>query len=71
MVYKQPKIVFKEGKSVILYKRLETFFEEDRKINHNENIMKGYDYGYTNSEIGRFLGLTRVGIAKVIKKLTV
>lgn len=33
----------------ILYKRIDTFFEEDKDINRNENIKKAYEDGYTKT----------------------
>ncbi len=65
-VFVTPKYVNKDGKMKVLSKRLETFFEEDRDINRNQNIKSAYDYGYTKTEIARFLELSRSGIAKII-----
>ena len=50
-IYATPKLITKDGKLQILYKRLETFFDEDVDINRNENINKAYKYGYTKKEI--------------------
>ncbi len=65
-IYISPKFVKKDGKMLILYKRLETFFEEDRDINRNENIKKAYEYGYKKSEIANFLNLSHTLISKII-----
>ena len=43
-IYMSPKYVKKDGNMKILYKRIETFFEEDRDINRNNNIKKAYNY---------------------------
>ncbi len=66
-IYISPKFIKKDGKLKILYKRLETFFEEDRDINRNENIKKAYEYGYKKSEIALFLGLSNSAMAKIVK----
>jgi len=66
-IYMSPKYIKKDGKMTILYKRLETFFEIDKDINRNENIKKAYAYGYTKSEIAKFLGLSHTAISKVLK----
>lgn len=57
-IYMSPKYIKKDGEMKILYKRLETFFEEDKDINRNQNVKKAYDYGYTNGEIAEYLGLS-------------
>ena len=68
VVYKSPKLIIKEdGKFKVLSKRLETFFEQDRDINRNENIKKACEYGYTKSEIASFLNVSHTAISKVIK----
>ena len=56
-IYMSPKYVKKDDEFKILYKRLETFFEENSDINRNQNIKKAYDYGYTIAEISDYLGL--------------
>lgn len=65
-VYITPKIVSKDGKMNILYKRLETFFELDRDINRNKNIKKAYEYGYTKTEIADFLELSSKTISEIV-----
>ena len=65
-VYTSPKFIKKDGKSKILYKRLKTFFEEDKDINRNENIKKAYDYGYSQVEISNFMNLSTKTISKII-----
>ena len=66
-IYATPKIITKDGKLQILYKRLETFFDEDVDINRNKNINKAYQYGYTKKEITNYLGLNYSTISRVIK----
>ena len=56
-IYITPKYLKQNGKMKILYKRLETFFEEDKDINRNENIKKAYKYGYTKAEIAEYTNL--------------
>ena len=65
-IYMSPKYIKKDNKMKILYKRLDTFFEEDRDINRNINIKKAFDYGYTKAEIAEFLNLSHSGITKII-----
>ena len=66
IVYKSPKLVKKDGKLKILAKRIETFFEEDRDVNRNINMIKAYDYGYTKSDIARFLGLNPSSVSRIV-----
>ena len=67
-VYSSPKFVKKDGNFKILYKRLETFFDEDRDFNRNENIKKAYDYGYSQTEISNFIKLDRKTISQIVKE---
>ncbi|MDY0122969.1 transposase [Sulfurimonas sp.] len=68
IVYKSPNLITtKEGKLKVLKKRLETFFEQDRDINRNENIKKAFEYGYTKTEIANFLDLTTKTINTILK----
>ncbi|ABB45000.1 Protein of unknown function DUF1568 [Sulfurimonas denitrificans DSM 1251] len=68
IVYKSPKLITtKEGNLKVLKKRLETFFEQDRDINRNENIKKAFEYGYTKSEIAEFINLSTKTINTILK----
>ncbi len=67
-VYVSPALVFKEGIMKILSKRVETFFEKDRDINRNQNIKKAYEYGYTKTQIAKFLNLSSRSISNVLGK---
>jgi len=64
IVYTTPKIIKKDGEIKLLYRRLETFFEQDRDINRDQNIKKAFEYGYTKSEIANFLSLSHTTISK-------
>jgi len=64
-IYATPKIVTKDGEMRVLYKRLETFFETDRDINRKDNAIKAVEYGYTKTEIARFLGLSSKSVGKM------
>lgn len=66
IVYDSPKVVIKDNKIMVLKKRLLTFFEEDRSVNRNENIKKAYDYGYTKSEIAKFLNISPSTVSRVL-----
>ncbi|WP_419768878.1 transposase [Arcobacter sp.] len=66
IIYTTPKIINKNGEIKILYKRLNTFFHEDKSINRNNNIKKAYEYGYTKSEIANFLALSSTAISKIL-----
>ena len=57
-IYATPKIVVKDGKVKILNKRLESFFEADKDINRKQNAKRAFEYGYTKTEIAKFLGVT-------------
>ena len=65
-IYMTPKYIQQNGKMKILYKRLETFFEEDKDINRNENIQKSYKYGYTKAEIANYLDVSHTAVSKII-----
>ena len=66
-VYMTPKYIKQDGKMKILYKRIETFFEEDKDINRNTNIKKAFEYGYTKTEIANFLELSTKTISTILK----
>jgi REP element-mobilizing transposase RayT len=66
-IYMSPKYIKKNGEMKILYKRLETFFEEDKDINRNANINKAYEYGYTKTEIAEFSNLSTKTINIILK----
>jgi REP element-mobilizing transposase RayT/DNA-binding CsgD family transcriptional regulator len=65
-IYMSPKYIKKDGEMKILYKRLETFFEQDHDINRNTNIKKAYDYGYTKTEIADFLNISNTAVSKIL-----
>ena len=67
IVYDSPKLLIIDGKFKVLKKRLETFFEQDRDINRNENIKLAYEYGYTKTEIANFLNLSFNTISILLK----
>ncbi len=66
LVYQTPKIIVRDGKTEVLTRRVETFFEEDRDVNRNENIEKAYDYGYTKTEIAAFVGLSSKSVSNIL-----
>jgi len=66
-IYMSPKYIKKDGEMKILYKRLETFFEKDKDINRNENIKKAFEYGYTKTEIAKFINLSTKTINIILK----
>jgi len=66
IVYVSPKLKVTENTILLLTKRLETFFEFDRDINRNENIKKAYEYGYTKSEIAKFLSLNHSSVSRIV-----
>ena len=65
-IYATPKLVTKDGEMRVLYKRLETFFEEDRDIRRNINMKKALEYGYSKAEIARFVGLSIRMVGKIL-----
>ena len=68
-VYKEPKIKFlKDGTVDVKSRRLETFFEVPDGTSRNERINKAVDYGYTQSEVAQYLGLSAMAISKIIQK---
>ena len=68
LVYTSPKIITKDGKTEVLYRRLKTFFHEDRDIQRNANIKKAYAYGFSQIEIANFLSISTKTVAKALKK---
>ena len=66
IVYKSPKVITVDGKLKVLSKRIETFFEMDRDINRNQNMYKVYNYGYTKSDIAKFLEINPSTVSRVI-----
>ena len=67
-IYSTPKYINKNGTMKVLYERLETFFEKDRDMNRNKNIKKAFDYGYSKTEIARFLDISSTAISNILKK---
>lgn len=65
-VYTEPKKIVRDDDIVILTKRLEDFFENDRDINRIKNIKKAYDYGYSKSDIANFLNMSRSTISRYL-----
>jgi len=66
IVYKSPKTIIIDGKFKVISKRIETFFEMDRDINKNNNIKRAFEYGYTKTEIAKFLDISRRTVSKVV-----
>lgn len=67
-VYTSPKKVKnKLGQEILMTKRLEKFFEQDRDINRTQNANDAFTYGYSKAEIARFLGLTSSTVSKLLK----
>ena len=67
VVYDSPQLVKLNGKYKQLTKRLKTFFEADSDINRNMNVKKAYEYGYTKSDIAKFLGITPAAVNYILK----
>lgn len=67
-VYSEPKkIKDKNNSIIILTKRIEKFFEQDRDINRTQNANGAFTYGYSKAEIARFLGLTSSAVSKLLR----
>ena len=58
VIYSSPIIIVKNGNMKVLYKRVQTFFNDDINTNRNENIKKAYEYGYTITQIANYLKLS-------------
>jgi REP element-mobilizing transposase RayT len=65
-IYSSPKIIRQNGQEKVLYKRIGVFFEKDKDINRTRNIIKAYQYGYSKSEIARFLHLSTTTISNIV-----
>lgn len=66
-IYDTPKMLMKDGKMTFLYKRLESFFDNEKDINRNKNSNCAFEYGYTVSEIAAFLGLSNTTVSRFIQ----
>lgn len=66
IVYQSPKTIIIDGKFKVLSKRIETFFEMDRDINRNNNIKRAFEYGYTKSDIAKFLDINPSTVSRII-----
>lgn len=66
-IYDTPKVFIKDGKLTFLYKRLETFFDDDKDINRADNAKHAYEYGYTVTEIASFLGLSSTTVTRFVQ----
>lgn len=67
IVYDSPNVIIKDDKIKVLNKRLKIFFKQDTDINRNDGIKKAYEYGYTKSEIAKFLNLSPSTISRIVK----
>ncbi|RDX33946.1 hypothetical protein DZA31_00020 [Arcobacter sp. HD9-500m-PIT-SAG02] len=65
-IYKSPNIIKKDGDIKVLYKRLETFFDNTTKI--DENIKNSYNYGYTNAQISKYLNISHTKVSRICSK---
>ena len=68
LVYTSPKIIKKDGKTKVLYRRLKTFFHKDRDIERDTNIKKAHEYGFSQVEIANFLSISTKTVAKALNK---
>ena len=66
-IYDSPRVLIKDGKAIFLYKRIDTFFDQDRDTNRMNNAKAAYEYGYTVSEIADYLGLSHTAVSKYVK----
>lgn len=66
-IYKEPKIIKKDGEVKILYKRLDTFFH-DVSNHKDEDIKKAFEYGYNKSEIAKYVQKSHTQIARILNK---
>jgi len=65
-IYKSPNIIKKDGDIKVLYKRIETFFDNTTKI--YENIKNAYNYGYTNAQISKYLNISHTKVSIICSK---
>lgn len=66
-IYKEPKIIKKDGEVKILYKRLDTFFDDVSNYK-DEDIKKAFEYGYNKSEIAKCVQKSHTQIARILNK---
>jgi len=67
-VYKTPAVCYdKVGELHILDKRLSSFFEEHYTLSRNKSILKAISYGYSQTQLAQYVGLSKMAISKIVK----
>lgn len=68
-VYKTPQVkFFQDGTVDVLDRRLNSFFETDDQLSRNEKVISAVNYGYTQTEVAQYLGLSAMAVSKIVKQ---
>lgn len=67
-VYKSPKIlILNDGAVTILNQRLSSFFETPETLTRNQKIVNAANYGYSQTDIARYVGLSVTFVSKILR----
>jgi len=68
-IYKSPKLTqHDDGSFEILSKRLNTFFETDGQLTRNQKIISASKYGYSQTDIAKYLDMSVMAISKIVNQ---
>lgn len=68
-IYKSPRVVIHDdGTTEVLTRRLATFFDTDGTLDRNQKIGNAFAYGYSQTEIAKYLGLSVTAVSKILVK---
>jgi len=66
----QKVVVSHDIKRVARTKELDSYFSEEKdKIKRNTAIIQAIEDGYTQAEVGKYLGLSRSAVSKIVKSV--
>jgi len=66
----QKVVVTDDIKRVARTKELDSYFSEEKdKIKRNTAIIQAIEDGYTQAEVGKYLGLSRSAVSKIVKSV--
>ena len=67
-VYKSPKILLSnDGAVIVLNQRLSSFFEIPETLTRNQKIVNAANYGYSQTDIARYVGLSVTFVSKILR----
>lgn len=66
-IYKSPRVVIHDdGRMEVLTKRIGAFLGEDGSSSRNQKIADAFDYGYSQTEIAEYLGMSVTAVSKIL-----